>query len=155
MLPDTSYTFPANLGRTLSRGCEVSVQYSPLAWLGVTANYSYNRTVVDTAGTIVLPYHPQNVANGSLTVNDLRLADKLWWGWKFNANYTDCQNPGPYYDAVLPRTVVCGQTVSLKIWNARIYWRIDNLFDANYQTRYGYPMPRRNYAIGVSMEMWE
>ena len=103
----------------------------------------------------MLPYHPQNVANGSLTVNDLQLAPKLWWGWNFNAHYTDCQNPGPFYPVVLPRTVICDQTVSLKIWNARVYWRIDNLFNANYQTRYGYPMPRRSYAVGVAMEMWE
>ena len=139
----------------MSNGCEVSVQCSPLAWLVIGANYSYNRTVVDTSGAVVLPYHPQNIANASLSVNDLRLAERLWWGWRLNAHYTDCQNPGPYYAIVLPATVICDQTISLKIWNARVYYRVDNLFNASYQTRYGYPMPRRSYAVGISMELWE
>ncbi len=144
-----------NVFTAATEGIEAALSLQPLPWLRADVNYTWCRTVRDDSTHAVLPYHPQNVANGSLLVNDLRLADKLWWGWRFNVNYTDCQNPGPLYDTVLPRTVACGQTVSLKIWNARIYWRIDNLFNANYQTRYGYPMPRRSYAVGVSMEMWE
>ena len=90
-----------------------------------------------------------------IAVNDLKLASNLRLGWKLNARYTDCQDPGPYYAVVLPRTFICDQTLSLKIRDARIYYRVDNLFNAEYQTRYGYPMPRRSYAFGISMELWD
>ncbi|HTY07555.1 MAG TPA: TonB-dependent receptor, partial [Candidatus Edwardsbacteria bacterium] len=153
-LPDWSL-HTENVYGALTDGVEATLSVRPLSWLRADINYTWCRTERDDSTHAVLPYHPQNTANANLVVDDLRLADKLWWGWKFTARYTDCQNPGPYYDAVLPATVICDHTVSLRIWNARLYWRLDNLFNAEYQTRYGYPMPRRNYAVGVSMEMWE
>ena len=152
--PDWTYR-TENVSTAATAGVEAALSARLLPWLRAELNYTWCHTAMDDSTHAVLPYHPQNTANGSLTVNDLRLADKLWWGWKLTARYTDCQNPGPYYAVVLPATVICDQTISLKIWNARVYYRLDNLFNANYQMRYGYPMPRRSYAVGISMEMWE
>lgn len=154
-MPDTLYTYPVNRGRVVSSGCELSVTYAPSSWLSLNANYTYSLSARDTIGKPSLPYRPRNVANGSLSINDLPLAEHLRLGWILAARYTDCQDPGPYVAQMLPRTVVCDQTLSIKIRDARIFWRADNLFNANYQTRYGYPMPRRSHAFGVSIELWD
>jgi outer membrane cobalamin receptor len=55
----------------------------------------------------------------------------------------------------LPSHVVCGQTLSFRISDARIFYRVDNLWNHEYQLRQGYPMPRRNQAFGISIELWD
>lgn len=153
-LPDGSWRV-TNLYRVKAVGIEATLSANVLSWLKADVNYTYCKATLDDSTNAVLPSHPQNVANGSLAVNDLKLAGTLWLGWKFTAKYTDCQNAGPWVSTTVPRFIVCDQTVSLKIRDARIYYRVDNLFNANYQTRYGYPMPRRSYAFGISIELWD
>ncbi|MRR09142.1 TonB-dependent receptor, partial [bacterium] len=153
-MPDWSYR-TINVGRVNATGIETSLSASPVSWLSLELNHTYCRTVQDDSTGAILPYHPQNIANGSLSVHDLQLAGHLRLGWKLAARYTDCQDPGPYVAQMLPRTIVCDQTLSIKIRDARVFWRADNLFNANYQTRYGYPMPRRSHAFGISIELWD
>jgi len=153
-MPDWS-TRAVNLGRVNAEGIEASLELRPLYWLSANINYTHCLVTRDDSTHTVLPYRPRNVANGALSVDDLQLAEHLRLGWKLAARYTDCQDPGPYVAQVLPRTIICDQTLSIKIRDARMFWRADNLFNANYQTRYGYPMPRRSHAFGISIELWD
>ncbi|MDI6739457.1 MAG: TonB-dependent receptor [Candidatus Edwardsbacteria bacterium] len=153
-LPDGSWRV-TNLFRTKAIGVEAALSANVLSWLKADVNYTYCKATMDDSINAVLPYRPLNLANGSLTVNDFKLTGNLWLGWKFTAKYTDCQNAGPWVSTTVPRFIICDQTVSLKIRDARVFYRVDNLFNANYQTRYGYPMPRRSYAFGISMELWD
>lgn len=157
--PDTSYTYPDNMGRVKATGFESWARICPLSWLSLEASYSYCRTVEDSTAGRVLPYRPLNVASASLGINDLMIVPHLYLGWKLSLNYSDRQTVrhqtdwGPGLE--LPRFLVADQTLSLKIRDARIFYTIDNLNNAEYQTRYGYPLPRRSHSFGIVMELWD
>ena len=157
--PDTTFNQPANLGRAKATGLELTASVTPFAWLSLDGNYSYCLAVDDTAGGKQLPYRPLNAANASLRIVDIKIVDRMWIGWKFGARYVDRQvvshatDWGPGLD--LPSCVTADQTFSVKIRDARIYFQVENLFNAEHQTRYGYPMPRRSFAFGIDLELWD
>jgi|GEM_PF-1375572 vitamin B12 transporter len=151
-----SHTYPINRGRAISTGLELATNYSPWKWITFGGNYCYSRTYQDTAGRPKLPYKPQHTANASLSINDYPIVPNLKLGWKFWVQYSDIQITGSDYPInLLPTYTISNQVLSLKIVDARVYYRVENLFNANYQTRYGYPMPRRTHSFGVIFEMWD
>lgn len=151
-----SHNYPINRGKVQSSGLELSFNYAPWQWLALGANYTYCKTFQDTTDLPVLPYKPQHIANGSITINDIQIVPDLKLGWRFWSQYNDIQKAGSY-DPVdnLPAYIVSNQVLSLKIADARVYYKIENLFNADYQTRYGYPMPRRTQSFGVTLELWD
>ena len=157
--PYTSYTYPENMGKVRATGFESWARIWFWPWLSLEASYAYCRTVEDSAGGRLLPYRPLNLASASLRIDDLQIVPYLHLGWKLSLSYSDRQTVrhgtdwGPGLE--LPRFLVVDQTLSLKIRDARIFYSIDNLNNAAYQTRYGYPMPRRSHSFGIVMELWD
>jgi outer membrane cobalamin receptor len=146
----------ANLGKTMSQGVELQASHSLFDLVTLGINYTYCLTVQDTTDKPELPYKPQHLANGSITINDIQIVPDLKLGWKFWSQYTGIQKAGSY-DPVdnLPAYKISNQVLSLKIVDARVYYKVENLFNADYQTRYGYPMPRRTQSFGVTLELWD
>lgn len=157
--PDTTHNFPENVGRVTARGLEAAAALRPLEWLRVEASLTHCRTAEDSSGGRVLPYKPLNVASARLGLGDFRLAGALSAGWSLTLRYSDRQvvrhasdwTPG----LELPRFLVADQTVSLKLRDARLYYTVENLGNALYQTRYDYPMPRRSHLFGIAVELWD
>ncbi|MEW6686256.1 MAG: TonB-dependent receptor [Candidatus Edwardsbacteria bacterium] len=156
--PDFSWKV-MNIDKAKAQGVELMMDYKILACLTVSGNYTYCKVKEDSANGRLLPYRPLNVANFSLAINDYQITKGLQLGWKFQTQYTDMQVVS--YPSIwgtgktLPRYIVSNQTLSLKIRDARLYWKVENLFNAAYQTRDSYPMPRRSYAFGISWEFWD
>ncbi|MBU1576615.1 MAG: TonB-dependent receptor [Candidatus Edwardsbacteria bacterium] len=168
ILPDTFFTQTANLTEVKTTGFEINGGASLLKYFVLNASYNYCLAkVVDVSAKFQfgfsdsnreLNYTPANSANLSFAVKGYPITDHLSLSWQLNTQYKDRQlashpdefNPG----SELPRYFVSGQTLSLKIRDALLFYKIDNLFNAEYQVRAGYPMPRRSYAFGISMELW-
>jgi len=155
---DPSYMYTTfNLGKTISWGTELQASHTLFNIVTLDINYTYCLTVQDTVDRPKLPYKPQHIANWSLTINDIQIAPDLKLGWKFWSQYTDIQRAGNWWNTEenLPAYIISNQVLSLKIVDARVYYKVENLFNANYETRYGYPMPRRTQSFGVTLELWD
>ncbi|MDP2807232.1 MAG: TonB-dependent receptor, partial [bacterium] len=154
--PLTWTTRTANLGKTISQGVELQASHTLFDLVTLGLNYTYCLTAQDTIDKPELPYKPQHIANGSVTINDIQIVPDLKLGWKFWSQYSDIQKAGDW-DPVdnLPAYIISNQVLSLKIADARVYYKIENLFNADYQTRYGYPMPRRSQSFGLTLELWD
>ncbi|HAD82058.1 TPA: hypothetical protein DCG35_06225 [Candidatus Edwardsbacteria bacterium] len=139
-------------------GVEISSEVTPMNHLFFDFNYGYCLAEVSSDSNRELNYTPANSARVALSLRDIPITDHLSLSWQVNTQYKDRQlvsHPdefGPGFE--LPRYFVSGQTLSLKIRDAVLFYKIDNLFNAEYQVRAGYPMPRRSYAFGISLELW-
>jgi outer membrane cobalamin receptor len=154
VMPDTLFTQVANIGRTLSQGVELQASHTMFGLVTMDINYTYCLAVQDTAGRPKLAFRPLHTANGSVSINDIQIVPDLKLGWKFWSQYNDTQLDN-MYNQTLPRYIISNQVLSLKIVDARVYYKVENLFNANYETRYGYPMPRRTQSFGVTLELWD
>ncbi|MBI4726365.1 TonB-dependent receptor [candidate division TA06 bacterium] len=156
LMPDTLFTKAANIGKTITQGVELQASHTLFDMVTLDLNYTYCLAVQDTIGRPGLPFKPQHIANGSVTINDIQIVPDLKLGWKFWSQYSDIQKAGNW-DPVdnLPAYIISNHVLSLKIADARVYYKVENLFNANYQTRYGYPMPRRTQSFGVTLELWD
>ncbi|MDQ7798384.1 MAG: TonB-dependent receptor [Candidatus Edwardsbacteria bacterium] len=140
-------------------GVELTGGISILKYLVFDLNYGLCVAKVTSDSSRELNYTPANSASLALSFRDFPVTDRLSLSWQFNTQYKDRQmvSPpdelGPGFE--LPRYFVSGQTLSLKIRDAVLFYKIDNLFNAEYQVRAGYPMPRRSYALGISLELWD
>jgi outer membrane cobalamin receptor len=122
-------------------------------------NYSYCLAKVSSDSNRELNYTPANSANISFSASNIPITKSLLLNLQFNTQYKDRQivshpsewGPG----SELPHYLISSQTISLKIRDALLFYKVDNLFNAEYQVRQGYPMPRRSYAFGISMELWD
>lgn len=154
--PSTWMTTAANLSKAVSQGFEMQAAATFWQRITISGNYTYCRSYQDTINQPKLSYKPENTANASLALNDFQIVPELKLGWKFWAQYSDIQNTGSYDPADhLPAFIISHQELSLKIVDARVYYRVENLFNADYQTRFGYPMPRRTHSFGVTLELWD
>jgi len=139
-------------------GAELSGEMSIMKYFALSANYSYCLAKVTSDSNRELNYTPANSVNFTFAVRNYPLAENLSLIWQFNTLYKDRQlanHPtewGPGYE--LPRYFISNQTLSFKIDDAILFYKVDNLFNAEYQVRRGYPMPRRTYAIGIAIELW-
>ena len=152
--PLTWVSKTTNLGKTISQGVELQAGRTLFDLVTLGLNYTYCLTFQDTLGRPNLPFKPQHIANGSITINDIQIVPDLKLGWKFWSQYSDIQRDN-MYNQILPRYIVSHQVLSLKIADARVYYKVENLFNADYETRYGYPMPRRTQSFGVTLELWD
>jgi outer membrane cobalamin receptor len=143
-----------NTADAVSRGGEISIDKNIVPWLSLGGNYTYCKAVEKDSAEKPLVYQPRNVANFTVSVKDVKLVDDLWLGWKFQARYSDIQHTEKP-NITLSDFIISDQTFSLKIADARVYYKVENLFNANYETRYGYPMPRRTQSFGVTLELWD
>lgn len=148
-----------NLAKVDVSGLELTAGFSALKYLSLRINYDLCLAKVITDSSRELNYTPANSANITFSIQNYPLAENLSFSWQFNALYKDRQlvnhpnewGPG----SELPRYLLSGQTLSFKVRDAVLFYKVDNLFNAEYQVRQGYPMPRRSYAFGISMELWD
>ena len=158
ILPDTFFTQTANLAEVKTIGFEINGGAPLLKYFAITASYNYCLAKVTSDSSRELNYTPVNSANLIFSLRDFPVTNSLSLNWQFNTQYKDRQlgsHPTEWSAGYeLPRYFVSGQTLSLKIRDAVLFYKIDNLFNAEYQVRAGYPMPRRSYAFGISMELW-
>jgi outer membrane cobalamin receptor len=157
--PDTSYTYPENIGRVKAAGAEASLSLGIWDWMDLELSFAQCRTVEDTTSGRILPYRPLNTASAVARINDIKLAHHLWIGWRLSLRYSDRQtvrHQSEWAQGIeLPRFLVADQTFSVKLRDARLFYSMENLGNALYQTRYGYPMPRRSHLFGVVLELWD
>jgi outer membrane receptor for ferrienterochelin and colicins len=153
IFPDTFFTQTANLAEVKTTGFELNGGASLLKYFAINASYNYCLAKVTSDSSRELNYTPANSANLSFAIKGYPITNNLSINWQFNTLYKDRQmvNQG----SELPRYFISGQTLSLNIHDAVLFYKIENLFNAEYQVRAGYPMPRRSYAFGISMELWD
>lgn len=148
-----------NLERVQVDGLELSLAINTTSHTLLDANFSRCRGRVLSEGERELGYTPLNTANLKFSLANLPLGPSLGLNWQFTAVYRDRQlvKPADQWGpgSELPSHMVCGQTLSFRISDARIFYRVDNLWNHEYQLRQGYPMPRRNQAFGISIELWD
>lgn len=157
--PDTTHNYPENVGHAVAEGVEAAATVRPRTWLRIEANLCRCRTAEDSVGGRVLPYKPLNTASARLGLGDFRVAGALSAGWSLSLRYSDRQvvrHASEWTQGLeLPRFLVADQTFSVKLRDARIYYTVENLGNALYQTRYDYPMPRRSHLFGIAVELWD
>jgi outer membrane receptor for ferrienterochelin and colicins len=140
-------------------GIELTGGISIWKYLVFDLNYSLCKAKVTTDSNRELNYTPANSASLTLSLSDFPATDHLSLSWQLNTQYKDRQlisHPDEFGSGFeLPRYFVSCQTLSLNIRDAVLFYKIDNLFNAEYQVRAGYPMPSRSYAFGIAIELWD
>lgn len=157
--PDTTHNYPDNVGRAFSRGFEASLTLRPLEWLKMEASLTHCLSAEDSSGGLVLPYKPLNLASAKLGLGEWRVTGALSVSLSLSLRYSDRQvvrHKSEWSDGLeLPSFLLADQTLSVKLRDARLYYTIENLGNALYQTRYDYPMPRRSHLFGIAVELWD
>ena len=120
-----------NIGAATAEGAETFVQIQPLDDLILRANYTYDYTRNLETNT-QLVYRPQNKANFE---TNYQLTSKV------NLNLVVIavgEKPG-VLDTTIPGYAIANLAASYTVTkNVKIFSRIDNLFNKNYQEAYGY-----------------
>lgn len=133
--------FRQTSGRSESHGIEVEAAFEPVSYLGLSAAYTYNETEDSETGE---PFErrPKHVAHlnanlgfgqgkGNLNLHlryvDGAVDDGLDLDDYFLANLAASYEPGPRW---------------------RLFGRVDNLFDAEYQEALGFGTPDRSFIVG-------
>lgn len=158
--PQIDYWRPSNIARVLSRGIELEAQLSSVNKKHLLKiNYHYGQATKDksefagdkTKGNQI-PYIPAEQWHALL-----KSGYKFWsCGLKASANsfrYLTLQNDP---EQILP------SYITLDIWNtvdidflgqhATVSFTIENILDEYYQVMPGYPMPPRNFKIGITIK---
>ena len=141
-----------NIQRASAEGLEAALVLRPTPALRTSVSYTYVRAVNETPGTTFgnrLPRRPSQ----SLTL----LADYRW-SVGLETGFT-VTNIGPSFDAVsntrrLPGYTLVDLRASLPLTKRiALYGRIENLFDARYQTIFQYGQPGRAAYGGVRLAL--
>ncbi|MCM8730626.1 TonB-dependent receptor plug domain-containing protein [Hephaestia sp. GCM10023244] len=146
-----TYTY-ANIARARAEGVELGVTLRPVDAFTVAANYTYTRTENRTPGTNLgndLARRPRETVNFSA---DYRFPDALSLGGTVSVvgdSYDDAGNVNR-----LDGYVLAGVRAELPVGGRfTLYGRIDNLFDARYQTVSGYGTFGRAAYGGIRMKL--
>lgn len=143
----------ANLARTTARGIELSIDYEPVKEMVIAFAYSLLDTRDRTPGSSAFDMHLSR-----RPVNSISLSLDRRWPIGLSAGAT-LRVVGPSRDPTAPTGEIDGyallglraalpvtQTVEL---NARV----DNVFDARYETSYGYSSYGRSAYVGVRLSL--
>jgi vitamin B12 transporter len=163
--PEVNVWSPDNIKKVWSRGSETRIElHLPFGrWkTSATALYSYTRSTNESVysstdkATIGKQLVFTPVHEGSITAK----AEWYKWGLNFISNftgrqYTDDDNSSsfamdPYFimNMWLTRQVALG-----RLFNGKVIAEINNILNASYQNRPGYPMPGRNYRLSINFNI--
>lgn len=151
-----------NLGRVHIKGMDVEVQViqqlTPMWRLDVRAQYTYQdaRDVTNPTDTYYhhqIPYVPWH--SGSLVVG---VASDCWTldysfiyvGKRYNQQENIRYN---YMQPWYTNDVHASYTLKWGKKRCRLTAEVNNLLDQDYDVILNYPMPKRNYAVGLTVEM--
>ena len=149
----SSYWTAENIGSVNTSGLEssVSFRYSISDFLmNFNAGYSYVRAVSNESETPgkQLIYVPENQANGSLQIGYKKLYSV--WLTDFTGRTCTTTDNVDFLPGYNINNVIGGIKIDLRKSLLDVYFRIDNLFNVNYQTIAYYPQPGRSYFITLS-----
>lgn len=152
---------PLNIGKSasdiISGELKISGRFLKSLEAGVGISYTYNKSVkknLDYPGDPSLGkqifYVPVELAKGSLNFKYKAVALNLFYNF-LGKRYVDFENK-----KFLPGVDVFDANISAEIplWKLKIETRaeVNNIFDADYQVQVGYPMPLRNYKLGLTIK---
>lgn len=137
-----------NVSRALARGIEAEIRLRPVEALSVAFNYSYVKSQ-DEATDRDLARRPRQKVYASI---DYRWpfglstgASVTHVGASYNSNFDTIRNA----DYVLT-DIRASYPLSGKV---ELYGRVENLFDADYETVYGYGSPGRAAYAGIRLKL--
>lgn len=143
----TSYVY-GNLDRTRASGVEAGIRATPATGMLLDASYSHvnARNRAETSGGFGnrLPRRPADAATIAL--------DQRWAGG-ISTGATVSLNSATFDDSAnkvrLPAYVLAGVRASVPLGPVELFGRIDNLFDEQYETAFGYGTYGRSAFIGI------
>jgi outer membrane cobalamin receptor len=155
------YWSPLNIGKSTSNivSGEIKVSGNLFRRLEITAgaSYTYNESIKmneDYPGDPSLGkqifYVPVELAKGNISLKYNILSLNVFYNF-LGKRYTDLENR-----KFLPGVDILDGNVSLEmpVWKVSVTTRfeVNNILDADYQVQAGYPMPLRNYKIGLTIK---
>jgi outer membrane cobalamin receptor len=142
-----------NIGSVNTSGLEssISLRYSVSNfYMNFNAGYSYVRAVSlesETSGRQLI-YVPENQANGSLQIGYKRFYS-IWLTDFTGRTFITADNADFLPDYTV-NNVIGGIKTDLRKTQLDVYFKIENLFNVDYQTIAYYPQPGRSYFITLS-----
>jgi len=156
-LPTGSVWRPQNYKKVWARGIDLSVNininYNNWQWgvdlMGTGTISTTEKSNIKSEVGKQLPYIPKIKASGSvfLGYKTFRI--------KYNQTYTSKRytvaNNSSGIDPYSIATISAEKSVDLQSFTIKTFLRLDNIWNEEYQAMAWYPMPLRNYQIGVSI----
>ena len=129
--PTTQNWTMENIGTATAQGAETFIQVQPLDLLTLRANYTYDYTR-NLDDNTQLVYRPQNKVNFE---TNYQLTPKV----NFNLVVIAVGEKPGVSDTTIPGYAIANLAGSYTVTkNVKLFSRIDNLFNKNYQEAYGY-----------------
>ncbi|MHB9155418.1 MAG: TonB-dependent receptor plug domain-containing protein, partial [Endomicrobiales bacterium] len=140
---------PENIGKSRQAGAEFEMSRKIAAGLFGRLNYTY-LWAEDTENRVVLNYRPHHTFNYGLTYLTA-------FGMRVSAGarYIGAQRTGDMTTPELPGYTVLNAGITQKIRDVEIWVTAENIGNAMYQTRLGYPLPGLAFQTGLTMRFWE
>ena len=156
-----SYWTADNVKNVSSSGLESSLSLNYMSnhlTTRLNAAYSYTRATTVRSQTEndisigkQLMYMPENMANGSLTVN-YKIFYSSWLISLTGKRYITVDNSG-YLPGYVLNNIITGIKINLKGNLLDINFHVNNLFNVNYQTVAYYPLPGRSYSVKLLIQI--
>jgi len=143
-----------NIDSSTSQGAEL---YATLAYEGVTirGDYTYTKAEDKTTGELLLrrPKNKAGVTTGYRLIEKLDVqASVLYVGARDDMDYTGW----PSQRVSLDSYTVVNLAAGYKVWpQVRVYGRVENLFDKQYEEAFTYGAPGRGGYVGVTAGVGE
>ncbi|MCJ7449581.1 MAG: TonB-dependent receptor [Bacteroidales bacterium] len=153
---ESSYWIPDNISSANTSGLEssISFRYSVSRFLlNFNAGYSYVRAVSkesETPGRQLI-YIPKNQGNGSLQIGYKKLYS-IWLTDFTGRTFITADNVD-YLPGYTVNKVIGGIKIDLRKCVLDLNFKIENLFNVNYQTIEFYPQPGRSFFMTLSFQL--
>jgi len=140
-----------NIGKVKTKGWETGFSVKPLTWLGFDAHYTYteakNEDETDADNGKYLIYRPQHAGGASLNIKPL---EKL--NVNLNAQYVGKRYRNADNSGSMPAYTLYNLAASYDVMEwLKIFGRVENLTDKNYQSIYQYGEPGIGFYGGLKM----
>jgi iron complex outermembrane receptor protein len=159
--PGPGYWYPQNLLEVESRGVEhrLKAEWKYRSWaVRFLAGYDYVRAVNtkskipnDPSVGLQLMYVPAHRMNGMLQVEFRKFY--LSYVQQYNGIRFTATDHSSYLPAYSVAQLTAGKRFDLKRSTGDIFFRVNNLFDKEYQAITWRPMPGRSYQLGLTIDL--
>ncbi|MGK9369457.1 TonB-dependent receptor [Melioribacter sp. Ez-97] len=131
-----------NVANVQNKGFEINLKIAPLTYLRLSAGFNYTDMKTKIPGAPGI----HALFNASYSVNKIEFGLNLVSAAKL---YLLDHNNQLTEEKFLLLNVSAGYDIAR---NAKLYIKVNNLLDTDYQTVYGYPMPGINFLAGIKTE---
>jgi iron complex outermembrane receptor protein len=154
-----SYWVARNIGSVNSSGIEsvisMKYEYNDLN-IKLNAGYSYTKSVsrkteIQDNSRKQLMYIPENQANGSIQLAFKNLY-AFWIADLTGKRFITTDNTG-YLPGYTVNNITCGIKLGHRLTSADLNFRVENLFNVNYQTIAYHPQPGRTFFISILFQI--